>query len=102
MRVRLKRIEVRLNEKEYRHLERQLAVTGLTKSEFLRKLIMGTDIQPKPPDELKETYRLVANLTNNANQIAKIANATGYVDPNKIDGLLVMVDKCWQLMKKIC
>lgn len=91
-----------LNEKENKHFSKQLAVTGLTKSEFLRKLIMGTDIQPKPPDELKETYRLVANLTNNANQIAKIANATGYVDPNKIDGLLVMVDKCWQLMKKIC
>ena len=102
MRNRVKRIEVRLSNKEYRHFEKQLAVTGLTKSELFRKLIMGTDIQPKPPDELKETYRLVANLANNVNQIAKIANATGYIDPSKIDGLLVMVDKCWQLMKKIC
>lgn len=91
-----------MNEKENRHFEKQLAVTGLKKSELLRRYIMQTDIQPKPSDEVIQIYRLVSTIANNANQMAKIANATGYVDPKKIDGLLIMVDKCWQFMKRIC
>lgn len=101
MRLRSKRIDVRLNEKEYRHFEKQLAVTGLSKSMLLRKLIMGENVQPKATDDVKETFRLVANLTNTTNQLAKIANATGYVDPGKIDSLLIMVNKCWEIMKRI-
>lgn len=91
-----------MNEKENRHFERQLAATGLTKSELLRRLILKIDIQPKPSEDVVQIYRLVSTIANNANQMAKIANATGYVDPRKIDGLLIMVDKCWQLMKRIC
>ena len=101
MRNRRNQVKVMLNEKEKAHLDKQLAVTGLTKSELLRNLINKTNIQPKPSDEVAEIYRLTSNLANNANQIAKIANATGYVDPKKIDGLLIMVDKCWESIKKI-
>ena len=90
-----------LNEKENKHFLKQLSAAGLTKSEFLRELIMGANVQPKPPDEIMKTYRLVANIANNANQIAKVANVTGHIDSNKIDGLLLMVDKCWEQLKKI-
>ena len=91
-----------LNQKEKAHFDKQLAVTGLKKSALLRRLIMGVDVQPKPTVEVIQIYRLVATISNNVNQMAKIANATGYVDPKKIDGLLIMVDKCWQLIKRIC
>lgn len=91
-----------MDEKENRHFEKQLAVTGLKKSELLRSLILKTNIQPKPSEDVIQIYRLVSTIANNANQMAKIANATGYVDPQKIDGLLIMVNKCWQLMKQIC
>ncbi len=91
-----------MNDNENRHFEKQLAVTGLKKSALLRWLVMGIDVQPKPSEEVIQIYRLVATIANNVNQIAKIANATGYVDPKKIDGLLIMVDKCWQMIKKIC
>ncbi len=90
-----------LSEKENKHFLKQLSISGLTKSELLRKLIMKVDIQPKPTVEIIETYRLVANIANNANQIAKVANTTGLIDPVKIDGLLLMVDKCWEQIKKI-
>jgi len=91
-----------MDEKENRHFEKQLAVTGLKKSDLIRRLILKTDIQPKPSEEVIQIYRLVSTIANNANQMAKIAKATGYVDPRKIDGLLIMVDKCWQLIKRIC
>jgi len=101
MRNRTIQVKAMLNRKEKAHFDRQLAVTGLTKSMLLRKLIMDEEVQPKGTDDVKETYRLVANLTNNTNQIAKIANATGYIDPGKIDSLLIMVDKCWKIMQRI-
>ena len=91
-----------MNDNENRHFEKQLVVTGLKKSALLRWLVMGIDIQPKPSEEVIQIYRLVSTISNNVNQIAKIVNATGYVDPKKIDGLLLMVDKCWQMIKKIC
>ena len=102
MRTRNIQIKAMLNQKEKAHFDKQLAVTGLKKSDLLRRLIMGVDVQPKPIEEVIQIYRLVSNLANNVNQMAKIANATGYVDPKKIDGLLIMVDKCWQMIKEIC
>ena len=90
-----------MNEKENKHFLNQLSASGITKSEFLRKLIMKTNIQPKPSEKINEIYRLVANIANNTNQIAKIANSTGQIDSKKINGLLIMVDKCWQMIKEI-
>ena len=90
-----------MNEKENKHFEKQLATSGLTKSKFLRKLIMKTNIQPKPSEKIHEIYRLTANIANNTNQVAKVANATGYINPEEIKGLLIMVDKCWQMIKEI-
>ena len=101
MRIRTFQVKAMLNKKENAHLNKQLTITGLTKSNLLRSLIMKTNIQPAPSEKILETYRLVANLSNNANQIAKVANATGYIDSKNIDGLLVMVDKCWQSIKEI-
>jgi len=95
------RIEFYVNEKEYKEILKKQSQTRLTKSALMRNLIMGLDIRPKPTEKIIEIYRLVANIANNTNQIAKIANATGYVDPIKINGLLTIVDKCWLLMKKI-
>jgi hypothetical protein len=102
MRTRNIQIKAMLNQKEKAHFNKQLAVTGLNKSELLRRLIMGVDVQPKPSEEVIQIFRLVSTVANNVNQLAKIANATGYVDPQKIDGLLLMVDKCWQMIKEIC
>ena len=101
MRKRNIQVKVMLNTKEYTHLKKQLDITGLNKSKFFRKLIMNTNIQPKATKEIQEIYRLTATIANNTNQIAKIANATGFIDPKEIKGLQIMADKCWQLIKKI-
>ena len=102
MRKRNIQIPLRLNEKEYTHLQKQVDNSCLNRESYLRSLIMGHRVHQQPTEEVIQIYRLVANISNNVNQMAKIANATGYVDPKKIDGLLIMVDKCWQMIKKIC
>ena len=52
-----------LNQKEKAHFDKQLTVTGLKKSDLLRCLIMGIDIQPKPTEEVIQIYRLCQERT---------------------------------------
>jgi hypothetical protein len=85
-----------MNKKELAHFEKQVEFSGLTKSEFLRQRIKNVDIKPRPPDEYIEIYKLLSNLANNINQIAKHANATGYIEPNQMDAAVILIRKCWE------
>lgn len=51
MRKRNHHISVWLNEKELAHLRRQANHAGIKVDPFIRSLIMGTDIRPRPPHE---------------------------------------------------
>ena len=75
MREHDKAIIVRLNEEEKEHLQKQAAIAGLKKEPFIRKLIMGSDIQPRPPDELPKLLREINYIGHNINQIAHKVNA---------------------------
>lgn len=48
MRKRNHVVPVRLNAKELRHLDGQVAKSGLSREEFLRSLILGAQLQTKP------------------------------------------------------
>ena len=65
---------VRLTDKEKQHLERQAQNAGLKMEPFIRKLIMGADIRPRPPDNVAELIRAVNAVGNNINQIARKVN----------------------------
>jgi len=99
MRTRTITAKVMLNEKENKHFEKQVATSGLTKSDFLRALINEVEIKARLPDDYYKAYRLTANLANNINQIAKHANATGYIDPNQMDAAVILIEKCWNHIK---
>lgn len=101
MRERNIMIRVMLNDIEFKHLEGQLRTTGLNISSLLRKLILEMNIKAKPPDAYFDVYRFVSNIANNTNQIAHVANATGYINQEQIDTLLIMVEKCWQRIKEL-
>ena len=95
MRTRNITAKAMLSKKENEHFEKQVSLSGLSKSEFLRQRILNVDIKPRPPDEYIKIYKLLSNLANNVNQIAKHANATGYIDPNQMDAAVLLIRKCW-------
>ncbi len=99
MRTRNITAKVMLNQKENEHFEKQVELSGLTKSEFLRKRIKGSDVKARLPDDYYKTYRLTANLANNINQIARQANANGYINPKQMDAAVIMIEKCWKHIK---
>ena len=71
MRKRNHVVPVRLNAKELRHLDGQVAKSGLSREEFLRSLILGAQLQTKPCEHHAELLRKIAGLCNNANQLAQ-------------------------------
>lgn len=99
MRSRAKQVLVRLNEPEYRHLKKQLATSGLKQEPFIRSLIMGTDIRPRPPDEYAALLRELSAIGNNINQIARIANSDKRISPQALEEIMRMQGAIWQRIK---
>ena len=74
MRTTYKKLTLRLTETEYQHLCKQAEITGLKKEPLLRKLIVGTNLRPRPPDTYAALLRELSAIGNNVNQIAHAVN----------------------------
>ena len=101
MRKRAIKISVRLNEQEHEHLKKQAAISGYPMEPFIRALIMGVNLRPRPPDEYAEIRRQLAAIGNNINQIAKRINAGGPAYQADMDEIRERLDEIWQLQRHI-
>lgn len=70
------------------------------KEPFIRTLIMGVNLRPRPPDELPELLRQLSGIGTNINQIAKVANASGYVRKEDIQSIMEMQAALWRAVKR--
>lgn len=100
MRENAKTMTLRLNAAEYAHLCQQAEAAGLKKEPFVRTLIMGVNLRPRPPDELPELLRQLSGIGTNINQIAKVANASGYVRKEDIQNIMEMQAALWRAVKR--
>ena len=101
LRTRNRRFSLWLNDKEFNHLEKQAEIAGLKKEPFIRKLIMGKEIRPRPPDEYVKLLREINAVGNNINQIAHIANAERHISADKIEEVLKMQDEIMRLVRSV-
>ena len=93
-------IVLRLNDREYRRLCRQVAISGLPREEYLRSLAMDKKIHPRPCTHHEELVRKVAGLCNNANQLAHRANSTGVTGQQSVDEMTRIAKKVWHEIKE--
>lgn len=100
MRKRNHVVPVRLNAKELRHLDGQVAKSGLSREEFLRSLILSAQLQTKPCEHHAELLRKIAGLCNNANQLAHVANGTGMAGEASVQEMLRISKETWRLVKE--
>ena len=101
MREIAKRISLRLNSAEYAHLKQLSADSGLKMEPVLRQLIVGAEIKPRPPDDLPELLRQLSGMAVNINQIAKVANASGFVRKEDIERIKAMQAQLWREVKRL-
>ena len=75
MRTRRNSVGLWLSDAELTHLRQQCQITGLNTNTYLRKLIMGEHLCPRPPDAYAALLRELSAIGNNINQIARSVNA---------------------------
>lgn len=95
------RIQFRLTEKENIKFQKQLELSGLSAEKFIRDILEGVEIKEHPPDNYYEVLRLIANISNNINQIAHVVNATGNIHHEQVSALTFLTDKCWNRINEL-
>ena len=93
-------ILIRLTSKEKAHLKKQSELAGLKMEPFIRKLIMGTEITTRPPDEYRKILYQLSAIGNSVNQIAHIANAQKFVSSVNINDAVSLVDEALAAVRK--
>ena len=101
MRKRYKRVEIHLTEEEHRHLKKQVSYTVLSTESFIRSLIMGLTLYPRPPDEYAEIRRQLAAIGNNINQIARTVNARGFASGEDIAAITAAQETIWNIAERL-
>ena len=99
MRKRARHVSVWMNEVEYRHLKRQAEIAGMGTDPFIRSLVAGSQLRPRPPDQYAALLRELSAIGNNINQIAYWANARRGVRESEITDAAALVRKAWELVK---
>ena len=95
------KLSLRLNEEEHKHLKMMALMTGFSIEQYLRNLIMGEVMKPRPKTEIAEIKRQLAAIGNNVNQIAKIANTYDRVRQTDVEYIVEMQTKIWLMMKRL-
>lgn len=99
MRTRNHRFSIWLNDKELSYLTKQAELAGLKKEPFIRKLIMNTEVRPRPPDNIAELIREINYIGNNINQIARKVNTENKVLQNQLEEIFHLLGEIYREVK---
>lgn len=99
MRKRNRHVSVWMNEQEYRHLKRQAEIVGMGMDPFIRSLVLGIQLRPRPPDTYAALLRELSAIGNNVNQIAHNTNASKTASEAEIAEAVKLVRQAWRLVK---
>lgn len=100
MRKRTHHVSVWMNEAEYRHLKTQAQLAGMGMDPFLRNLVAGVRLRPRPPDTYSKLLRELSAIGNNINQIAHWANAQKSIYEHEIVDAAVLAKEAYKLVKE--
>lgn len=88
---------LRLTKEEKNILANNAKQCGLSKTAYLRRLILGTPIKECPVKELRDLYTEINHIGNNINQIARSVNA-GIATPEDARRGLFMLEQVQKLV----
>lgn len=99
MRKRSQAVLIRLTDNEKNHLQCQADNAGLKMEPFIRKLIMGENITPRPPSNIVNLIREVNYIGNNINQIAKKVNSENSVKQSQLEEIMRLLGEIYREVK---
>ena len=90
-------MHIELTPEQYRLLSENAKTCGLSRREYLVRLLEGTPIRARPSAEVRALRQEIHAIGNNINQIARSVNA-GIATPADAEYGLRMMDKVYDLM----
>lgn len=100
-RTRNRHVSVWLTDAELAHLRKQAAAAGLGIDPFLRSLILGVQLRPRPPDTYAALLRELSAIGNNINQIARAVNARGFATKEDIAAITTAQETIWNIAERL-
>lgn len=100
-RKRTRNILLRLSDEEWNYLKKNVAISCLNTQSYLRALIMGMEIEPKPPEQAAAIYREMNAIGININQIARTANTRQSVRQSDIDAIKYLLEQLWGKIREL-
>ena len=67
---------------------------------FIRSIVSGVQLRPRPPDTYTALLRELSAIGNNVNQIAYWANAQQSVSEADIQEAAALIRRAWRLVKE--
>ena len=99
MKLRERKITVRLTDAERDHMLAQAELAGLKIEPFVRNMILGVQMQPRPKEEWAELLQQTSGIANNINQITKRANSGEPVTDETLRLIADMQVQIWDKLK---
>ena len=78
-----------------------MAISGFPMEVYLRTLIAGEKMWPRPPNEYAEIRRQLAAIGNNINQIARTVNARGFATKEDIAAITAAQETIWNIAERL-
>lgn len=78
-----------------------MAISGFPTEVYLRALIAGEKMRPRPPNEYAEIRRQLAAIGNNINQIARAVNARGFAAKEEIAAITAAQEMIWAIAERL-
>jgi len=101
-RIRHRQIKFWVNDEEYDLIQEKMKIFGTRlMGAYLRKMAIDGYIIKLELPELKETTQLLGILSNNVNQMAKIANSGGRIYKQEIKEVQQQLEQVFTLLRKI-
>lgn len=91
---------LRLSKEEKERLEGSARACGLSKTAYLRRLLLGAEVKARPSQEIKELRTEIHHIGNNINQIARSVNM-GIAQAEDAKRGLFLLDQVYELMYQI-
>ena len=98
MNKRVKRVEVRLTDSERKLLDEKAHKSGLSRSSYLRDLILRSYVKPLPELDYLGYAEQLREYGKRIDKIARVANSTGYF---MVDEYKEVMDAVMPLIRKI-
>ena len=92
----------RTTESEDNVIRQKMKAFGIrNQASFYRAMVLNGYLLKLDLPEIRELPRLMKNLTNNVNQIAKRMNERGSIYDSEIDEILEKQEKIWNVLNQI-